>query len=111
MKLTDTAYGQEISPMPRTFAYVRVSVPEITSSQTGLNQHVHVVGSDLPFLVVGKTAMGQSSLTPTGIEKSNAIIFVCKYAAAASTARRFVTKLDRLGRNAIDVATTVARAG
>jgi putative DNA-invertase from lambdoid prophage Rac len=87
--------------MPRTFAYVRVS----TVGQTTENQirEIEAAGFKVDARrVVSETVSGSSAIEQRPgfmrlldrLEKDDVLI---------------VTKLDRLGRNAIDVATTVAR--
>src|SRR5450631_4602394 len=87
--------------MPRTFAYVRVS----TTGQTTENQiqEIEVAGFAVSARrVVSEIVSGSSAIAQRPgfmrlldkLEQDDVLI---------------VTKLDRLGRNAIDVATTVAR--
>ena len=87
--------------MPRTFAYVRVS----TAGQTTENQiqEIEAAGFKVdPRRVVSETVSGSSAIEQRPgflrlldrLEQDDVLI---------------VTKLDRLGRNAIDVATTVAK--
>jgi putative DNA-invertase from lambdoid prophage Rac len=87
--------------MPRTFAYVRVS----TAGQTTENQirEIEAAGfAVVPRRVVSETVSGSSAIEQRPgfmrlldkLEPDDVLI---------------VTKLDRLGRNAIDVATTVDR--
>jgi putative DNA-invertase from lambdoid prophage Rac len=86
--------------MPRTFAYVRVS----TSGQTTENQvrEIEAAGFKVDARrVVAETVSGSSAIEQRPgfmrlmdrLERDDVLI---------------VTKMDRLGRNAIDVATTVA---
>ena len=99
--LTDIHYGQDFPPMPRTFAYVRVS----TACQTTENQIQEIEAAGFavtPRRVVSETVSGSSAIEQRPgfmrlmdkLEQDDVLI---------------VTKLDRLGRNAIDVATTVDR--
>jgi putative DNA-invertase from lambdoid prophage Rac len=87
--------------MPRTFAYVRVS----TTGQTTENQIQEIEAAGFKVetrRVVAETVSGSSSVEQRPgflrlldkMERDDVLI---------------VTKLDRLGRNAIDVGTTVAR--
>jgi putative DNA-invertase from lambdoid prophage Rac len=87
--------------MPRTFAYVRVS----TTGQTTENQVREIAAAGFKVdrrRVVSETVSGSSSIDQRPgfralvdrLEPDDVLI---------------VTKLDRLGRNAIDVATTVAK--
>nr|WP_294506313.1 recombinase family protein [uncultured Rhodopila sp.] len=87
--------------MPRTFAYVRVS----TTGQTTENQirEIEQAGFTVdPHRVVSETVSGSSALEQRPgfmrlldrLERDDVLL---------------VTKLDRLGRNAIDVATTVEK--
>src|ERR1700760_3868181 len=87
--------------MPRTFAYVRVS----TLGQTTENQLLEIEAAGFkvePRRVVSETVSGSSAITQRPgfikllkkLEQDDVLI---------------VTKLDRLGRDAIDVATTIAR--
>ena len=87
--------------MPRTFAYVRVS----TTGQTTENQiqEVEAAGFKVdPRRVVSETVSGSSA-----IEQRPGFIKLLNKLEQDDVL--IVTKLDRLGRNAIDVATTVAR--
>lgn len=87
--------------MSRTFAYVRVS----TAGQTTENQiqEIEAAGFKVdPRRVISETVSGSSAIEQrpgfnkllNKLEQGDVLI---------------VTKMDRLGRNAIDVATTVAR--
>ncbi len=87
--------------MPRTFAYVRVS----TTGQTTENQvrEIEVAGFKVePSRVVSETISGRSAINQRPefghllirLERDDVLL---------------VTKMDRLGRDAIDVATTVAK--
>ena len=87
--------------MPRTFAYVRVS----TTGQTTENQiqEIEAAGFKVdPRRVVAETVSGSSA-----IEQRPGFIKLLNKLEQDDVL--IVTKLDRLGRNAIDVATTVAR--
>ncbi len=87
--------------MPRTFAYVRVS----TTGQTTENQVREIEAASFEMeahRVVSETISGSSALDQRAgfgqllarLERDDVLI---------------VTKLDRLGRNAMDVASTVAK--
>jgi putative DNA-invertase from lambdoid prophage Rac len=87
--------------MPRTFAYVRVS----TTGQTTENQiqEIEAAGFKVgPRRVVSETVSGSSA-----IEQRPGFIKLLNKLEQDDVL--IVTKLDRLGRNAMDVATTVAR--
>ena len=87
--------------MPRAFAYVRVS----TTGQTTENQiqEIEAAGFKVdPRRVVSETVSGSSA-----IEQRPGFIKLLNKLEHDDVL--IVTKLDRLGRNAIDVATTVAR--
>jgi putative DNA-invertase from lambdoid prophage Rac len=89
--------------MPRTFAYVRVS----TMGQTTENQiqEIEAAGFKVdPRRVVCETVSGSSA-----IEQRPGFIKLLNKLEQDDVL--IVTKLDRLGRNAINVATTVARLG
>jgi putative DNA-invertase from lambdoid prophage Rac len=101
MRLTDTYYRQESPPMPRTFAYVRVS----TIGQTTENQIQEIEAAGFKVerrRVVSETVSGSSAIEQRPgfmrlldrLERDDVLI---------------VTKLDRLGRSAIDVGITVAK--
>lgn len=87
--------------MPRTFAYCRVS----TAGQTTENQVREIEGAGFkvePRRVISETVSGSSAIEQRPgfaklmdrLERDDVLV---------------VTKLDRLGRNAIDVAQTVAK--
>lgn len=87
--------------MPRTFAYVRVS----TAGQTTENQIQEIKAAGFavdPHRVVSETVSGSSALEQRPgfmrlldrLERDDVLL---------------VTRMDRLGRNAIDVATTVEK--
>ena len=89
--------------MPRTFAYVRVS----TAGQTTENQLREIEAAGFKVekrRVIAETVSGSSAIDQrlgfaqllNRLEQDDVLI---------------VTKMDRLGRNAIDVATTVAKLG
>jgi putative DNA-invertase from lambdoid prophage Rac len=87
--------------MPRTFAYVRVS----TAGQTTENQarEIEAAGFKVePRRVVTETVSGSSV-----IEQRPGFMRLLDKLETDDVL--IVTKLDRLGRNAIDVATTVER--
>jgi putative DNA-invertase from lambdoid prophage Rac len=97
----DITYGQDAPPMARTFAYVRVStVGQTTESQI---REIEAAGFAVtPRRVVSETVSGSSAIEQLPgfmrlvdeLEQDDVLI---------------VTKLDCLGRNAMDVATTVGR--
>jgi len=100
LQTTDTDFGRD-SHMPRTFAYVRVS----TAGQTVENQIQEIKAAGFKVdarRVVSETVSGSSAIKQRPgflrlldrLEPDDVLI---------------VTKMDRLGRNAIDVGTTVAR--
>ena len=87
--------------MPRTFAYVRVS----TTGQTTENQvrEIEAAGFKVePRRVIAETVSGSSV-----IEQRPGFMRLLDKLETDDVL--IVTKLDRLGRNAIDVATTVER--
>lgn len=87
--------------MPRTFAYVRVS----TSGQTTENQiqEIEAAGFSIePRRIIAETVSGSVALG----QREGFIRLMDKLEASDVLV---VTKLDRLGRNAIDVAATVAK--
>ena len=87
--------------MPRTFAYARVS----TEDQTTANQirEIEAAGFQVePRRVVTETISGSSA-----IEQRPGFLRLLDKLEPEDVL--IVTKLDRLGRNAIDVATTVNR--
>jgi putative DNA-invertase from lambdoid prophage Rac len=87
--------------MPRTFAYVRVA----TTGQTTENQiqEIEAAGFKVdPRRGVSETASGSSA-----IEQRPGFIKLLNKLEQDDVL--IVTKLDRLGRNAIDVATSVDR--
>ncbi len=98
--LLDTDYEQKFV-MPRTFGYVRVS----TAGQTTENQvrEIEAAGFKVePCRVVSEAISGSSSIDQrpafrellTRLERDDVLL---------------VTKMDQLGRDAIDVASTVAK--
>jgi putative DNA-invertase from lambdoid prophage Rac len=87
--------------MPRTFAYARVS----TIEQTPENQVLEIKAAGFgiePHRIITETVSGSMAITQRAgfsrlldkMEKGDVLV---------------VTKLDRLGRDAIDVSTTVAK--
>jgi putative DNA-invertase from lambdoid prophage Rac len=87
--------------MPRTFAYVRVS----TVGQTTENQIQEIEAAGFKVerrRVVSETVSGSSAIG----QRPGFVRLLDKMEPDDVL---IVTKLDRLGRNAIDVATTVAR--
>ena len=90
-----------VRPMPRTFAYVRVSTTEqTTENQT---QEISAAGFKVePYRIVTETISGS---TPIAGRKG----FKRLVDKLETGDVLIVTKLDRLGRNAIDVSSTVAK--
>ena len=87
--------------MPRTFAYVRVSTPGQTTD-TKL-QEIQAAGFSIePRRVVAETVSGSVA---TAQRRSFARLLDRLEAGDVLV----VTKLDRLGRNAMDVGSTVAK--
>lgn len=87
--------------MPRTFAYVRVSTTEQTTENQ--IQEIKAAGFQVEaYRIVTETVSGS---TPIARRKGFARL-VDKLEAGDVL---IVTKLDRLGRDAIDVSTTVAK--
>ena len=87
--------------MPRTFAYVRVS----TAGQTTENQVREIAAAGFavePGRVISETVSGSSA-----IEQRPGFLRLIDKLEREDVL--LVTKLDRLGRNAIDVSVTVAR--
>jgi putative DNA-invertase from lambdoid prophage Rac len=87
--------------MPRTFAYVRVS----TTGQTTENQIQEIEAAGFmvePHRIVAETISGS-----TAIARRPGFIKLLDRLEAGDVL--IVTKLDRLGRDAIDVSRTVAR--
>jgi len=96
--ISDILFGRN-EPMPRTFAYVRVS----TTGQTTENQIQEIKAAGFhvePRRIVTETVSGSTAIAQRRgfsklvdrLESGDILI---------------VTKLDRLGRDAIDVSTTV----
>jgi putative DNA-invertase from lambdoid prophage Rac len=87
--------------MPRTFAYCRVS----TAAQTTKNQVYEIEAAGFKIdhrRVISETVSGSSA-----IDQRHGFMRLLDRLEADDVL--VVTKLDRLGRNAIDVAQTVAR--
>lgn len=87
--------------MPRTFAYVRVS----TTGQTCENQirEIEAAGFSIePHRIITETISGSIA-----IAQRNGFIRLMDKLESGDVL--IVTKLDRLGRDAIDVSTTVSR--
>ncbi len=87
--------------MPRSFAYVRVS----TAGQTTDNQAREIAAAGFavdPKRVISETVSGSSA-----IDQRPGFLRLLDRLEAGDVL--IVTKLDRLGRNAIDVSQTVAR--
>jgi putative DNA-invertase from lambdoid prophage Rac len=87
--------------MPRTFAYVRVS----TAGQTTENQIQEIEAAG--FVVSARRVVSETVSGSSAIEQRRG--FMQLLDKLEQDDMLIVTKLDRLGRNAIDVATTVAR--
>lgn len=87
--------------MPRTFAYVRVSTPGRTTDDQ--LQEIQAAGFGLePCRVVTETVSGS-----VAIARRHG--FACLLDRLEAGDVLVVTKLDRLGRNAMDVGSTVAK--
>lgn len=99
--ISDSVSGQGRPPMPRTFAYARVS----TVGQTTENQVLEIQSAGFkvdPRRVVAETISG---VVATGQRREfNRLLDRLEPEDVL-----VVTKLDRLGRNAMDVAATVAK--
>lgn len=94
-----TVYSDEVGPMPRTFAYVRVS----TTGQTTENQiwEIEAAGFQVePRRIITETVSGS-----TAIAQRRGFARLMDRLEAGDIL--IVTKLDRLGRDAIDVSSTV----
>lgn len=94
----DTLFVHETT-MPRTFAYVRVS----TTGQTTENQvrEIEAAGFHVePFRIHSETVSGSAAI-------AQRTVFKQLRAKLEKDDVLIVTKLDRLGRDAIDVTTTV----
>ena len=87
--------------MPRTFAYVRVS----TAGQTTENQIQEIEAAG--FAVSQRRVVSEAVSGSSAIEQRPGFMRLLDKLEQDDVL--IVTKLDRLGRNAIDVATTVAR--
>jgi putative DNA-invertase from lambdoid prophage Rac len=87
--------------MPRTFAYVRVS----TTGQTTENQIQEIEAAG--FTVSARRVVSETVSGSSAIEQRPGFMRLLDKLEQDDVL--IVTKLDRLGRNAIDVATTVAR--
>ncbi len=92
-----------MSPMPRTFAYVRVStVGQTTENQI---QEIEAAGFRVePRRVVTETISGSTSIA----QRRGFARLMDRLEAGDIL---IVTKLDRLGRDAMDVSTTVKMLG
>lgn len=100
LDISDSLFGR-IEPMPRTFAYVRVS----TTGQTTENQiqEIEAAGFHIePRRIVTETVSGSVAIA----QRRGFIRLMDKLEAGDVL---IVTKLDRLGRDAIDVSTTVGK--
>jgi putative DNA-invertase from lambdoid prophage Rac len=87
--------------MPRTFAYVRVS----TAGQTTENQIAEIRGAG--FTVDARRVISETVSGSSALEQRPGFMRLLDRLEADDVL--IVTKLDRLGRNAIDVAGTVYR--
>jgi putative DNA-invertase from lambdoid prophage Rac len=87
--------------MPRTFAYVRVSIP----GQTSENQIQEIEAAG--FAVSARRVVSDTVSGSSAIEQRPGFLRLLDKMEQGDVL--VVTKLDRLGRNAIDVANTVAR--
>src|SRR5450631_3593575 len=87
--------------MPRTFAYVRVS----TTGQTTENQIQEIEAAG--FAVSARRVVSETVSGSSAIEQRPGFMRLLDKLDQDDVL--IVTKLDRLGRNAIDVATTVTR--
>jgi putative DNA-invertase from lambdoid prophage Rac len=87
--------------MPRTFAYVRVS----TAGQTTDNQTREIEAAG--FHVDGRRVVTETVSGSSAIEQRPGFTRLLDRLERDDVL--IVTKMDRLGRNAIDVATTVAK--
>jgi putative DNA-invertase from lambdoid prophage Rac len=87
--------------MPRTFAYVRVS----TTGQTTENQIREIVAAG--FAVDQKRVVSETVSGSSAIEQRPGFVRLLDRLEEGDVL--VVTKLDRLGRNAIDVTQTVAK--
>ena len=86
--------------MPRTFAYLRISLTDQTAEAQ--IQAIKTAGFSVgPRYVVSDTVSGSAAIT----QRPGFIALLSKLKRDDVLV---VTKLDRLGRNAMDVATTVA---
>lgn len=98
--ISDSLFGRN-EPMPRTFAYVRVS----TTGQTTENQiqEIQTAGFHIePRRIVTETISGSVAIA----QRRGFIRLMDKLESGDVL---IVTKLDRLGRDAIDVSTTVGK--
>ncbi len=87
--------------MPRTFAYVRVS----TAGQTTENQVREIAAAG--FAVDRKRVIAETVSGSSAIDQRPGFLRLLDRLEAGDVL--VVTKLDRLGRNAIDVSQTVAK--
>ena len=87
--------------MPRTFAYVRVS----TAGQTSDNQVREIEAAG--FKVDGHRVVSETVSGSSAIEQRPGFLRLLDRLEQEDVL--IVTKMDRLGRNAIDVATTVSK--
>lgn len=96
----DITFGR-FCPMLRTFAYVRVS----TADQTTENQVREIAASG--FAVDRKRVIAETVSRSSAIDQRPGFLRLLDRLESGDVL--VVTKLDRLGRNAIDVSQTVAR--
>jgi putative DNA-invertase from lambdoid prophage Rac len=89
------------TPMPRTFAYLRVS----TTDQTTDNQVREIAAAG--FTIDHKRIISETVSGSSAVEQRPGFMRLLDRLEAGDVL--VVTKLDRLGRNAIDVTQTVAR--
>jgi putative DNA-invertase from lambdoid prophage Rac len=98
--ITDIVFGQ-IFPMPRVFVYARVS----TADQTTDNQLREIAAAG--FVVDAKRIVVETVSGSSAMEQRPGFQRLLDRLEADDVL--VVTKLDRLGRNAIDVHATVAK--
>ena len=97
-QIPDIIYGRKI-PMPRTFAYVRVS----TAGQTTENQIQEIASTGFqvePHRIVTETVSGSTAMT----QRPGFIKLMVRLEKGDVLG---VMRLDRLGRDAMDVSGTV----
>ncbi len=95
------SFRTEMQPMSRTFAYARISTPDQNSDNQVLE--IEAAGFAIePFRIITETVSGSYPLS----ERKGFAKLLEKMEPGDVLV---VTKLDRLGRNAMDVAATVDR--